>query len=114
MRKIIAAILAEHVSALTTRVESATKFLTKLDAKLRQDANARKIDDAADRSKLAELITAARKDDVKQYGRTDHVRVINSILPELNAAQVTLLKSGQFGAAIKAAAERASDSGISQ
>jgi acyl carrier protein phosphodiesterase len=51
VRKITAAIPAEHLSAIIVRVESTMVFLQKFDAELQREVNRSKTDAPADRKK---------------------------------------------------------------
>jgi hypothetical protein len=103
--KIIAAIPAEHITAIVARVERAKDFLIKLDAKLGRDKNASKTCAADHAMRLTKLLQEARKTDIKKYGRHDYARILEAIWSELNPAQIALLRSGQYGPAIKATAD---------
>jgi hypothetical protein len=105
-RKIIAAIPVERMTATKARVERGKDCLIKLDAKLRHDENVSKTCAADDATSLADLIKEARQANIKKYGRPDQVQVLEKIWSELNPAQIALLRSGQFGPAIKARANR--------
>jgi hypothetical protein len=104
--KIIAAIPVEHISATAERVERAKDFLIKLHIKLGYGKHVIESCRADDAKNLSKLLKEVRKTNIKKYGRPNQTHVLETIWPELNPAQIGLLRSGQFGPAIKATAER--------
>ena len=106
MSKIIDAIPNDHVIATAKRVEGAKTFLIKLSEKLTPNKKVEKVPPADNAACLAKLLTEARKNGIKKYGSTNQTQVVETIWPDLNLAQIELLRSGKYGPEIKAATER--------
>ena len=107
MSKIIAAIPSEHAIATAKRVEGAKNFLAKINEKLALEKKVEKVTPCADdAASLAKLLTEARKINAKKFGRPSQTQVLETIWPDLNPAQIELLRSGKHGPEIKATTER--------
>jgi Protein of unknown function (DUF3102) len=104
-KKIIGSIPDEHINSTAARVKRANDFLQKIDGRLQHDKDESKSSAADDAARLRELLTEARKADVKEFGRPHYARIIKAISSQLSPAQIMLLQSGQFGRTVKAIAE---------
>jgi hypothetical protein len=106
INKIVAATPVGDIVATATRVERVNELLVKLGAKLRQAENESKTSLANDATGLDKLIVLARKSNIKNMGATNPAQIVETIWSKLNPAQIELLRSGRYGPAIKASAER--------
>jgi hypothetical protein len=104
--KIVTAIPADDIAATARRVEQAIKYLARLHKKLifiKKERTAPGNDEAAC---LDNIIEAARRADIRKYGRAKPARVFEAVGSEVSAAQIELVRGGRYGEAMKASAER--------
>lgn len=103
--KIINAIPLDDLSAIKERLARAKDLLTRLDSRLQRqiDASKRVVPSEA---ALSEMLRKARRSSILKYGRPTPAQILETIWPDLNTAQIEVLRNGKYGAAIKAAADK--------
>jgi hypothetical protein len=102
---IVAEIPDEQCRSNAVVVERFKNFFTELETEMRKRTTEKDhIAAGDDRAQIHALFTKAKK----TFGRTDQKRIIQAVIPALNAAQLRILRAGEFGIPAKLAAERAS------
>ena len=103
---IVAAVPIDKRRLMTMAAGRFKDFFVSLDAEMNRQTREEEHDGKGDDyTQLMALIAKAKK----SYGRLDSNRILQEVIPRLNAVQLGILRTGKLGGAAKIAAERAGE-----